>query len=86
MEGDASLHLGQSNKDVEPHYVDGCFNKYRHQSGSFVTAMANAIMQADSWNLERIQKVFPQMVAAHQMPSWSLIPTDFEPRYNADVK
>ena len=61
----------------------GTFDRYLHQSGSFVTHMAHAIQCADPINLELIRDAFPQMVAAKEMRSWDEAPERFEPQYNA---
>ena len=61
----------------------GTFNRYLHQSGSFVTHMAHAIQAADQYNLGRIRDVFPQMVAAAEMQSWDEAPEGYDLVYNA---
>ena len=63
----------------------GCFEWYLRQSGSFVTAMANAICRADKANLERLRLAFPQMIAAWEMPCWFHTPPGFEATYNAEA-
>jgi hypothetical protein len=67
---------------MEQQIIPGCFEKYLHASGDFVTAMAKAICRADNDNLERIRLAFPQMVAAHECHSWFDAPEGFEPKYN----
>ena len=64
----------------------GSFNWYLNNSGSFVTLMAKTILVADHFNLERIELVFPQMVAAFKMKDWDQSPKNFPPEYNALVQ
>jgi len=62
----------------------GSFNHYLHNSGGFVTAIAEAIARADEDNLARLSLAYPQMVAAHSMHNWDMVPDDFDSKlYNA---
>lgn len=63
----------------------GCFNWYLEMSGSFVTAMAQAIQRADTDNKGRIRKAFPQMIAAYECNCWENVPEGFDKNeYNAN--
>ena len=66
-----------------PDMEKGCFNWYLKNSGDFVTSMARSIQLADKANLARLDRAFPQMVAAHACDSWDTVPEGFDPVYNA---
>lgn len=58
--------------------VEGCFHWYLFRSGGFVTGIAYAIQAADSTNLEKLRRIYPQMVAAFEMPNdWDTPPSGF---------
>lgn len=63
----------------------GCFNWYLFMSGEFVTTLAHAIQRSDKENLARLERAFPQMVAAHRCNSWNTVPLGFDPVYNAEA-
>lgn len=64
----------------------GSFYWYLHQSGAFVTHMANAIINADNNNRELIREVYPQMVAAYDLNNWNVAPDSFAKVYDAEEK
>jgi len=63
---------------------DGSFKKYLYYSGDFVTTIALAIQRADPINLARLDRAFPQMVAAFRHPNWLEAPPGFRPHYQAE--
>lgn len=61
----------------------GSFNWYLHRSGNFIKLVANIILRAQDDLLNKIDDVFPQMVAAYREDIWDRCPDGFEAVYNA---
>lgn len=63
----------------------GSIEWYMAHSGDFVRSLIHTIRRADVYNRERLRQAFPQVVAAHEMPSWYKAPPGFPPQYNAEA-
>lgn len=87
--GDTPIVINTSRVDPEKkkraQSNSGSFNWYLHQSGHFVTYMANVILYADKDNLEMLRSVYPQMVSAFELDDWDICPSGFSPpTYNGE--
>lgn len=58
---------------------------YMKYSGGFVNSLVDTIQRADMPNRGRLRQVYPQVVAAMEMPDWNEAPPNFEPRYDTTV-
>ena len=63
---------------------EGSFEHYIRYGGDFVRALVVCIQRADRANLARLERAFPQMVAAFRDDTWFQGPARFAPRYNAE--
>lgn len=55
----------------------GSFNHWVDRGGDFVQSLCNAVILADSYNLDKLRSVYPQLVAAKDMSDWNIAPEGF---------
>ena len=78
------LEEAEFKHNCESSHNEGSFYWYLFYSGHFVSAMARLIRLADTKNRKLIGEAYPQMVAAFDMPDWSVAPKGFKPEYNSE--
>jgi len=61
----------------------GCFWWYRYKAAAYLQHLAEAIYCAPPAELEKLRRVYPQMVAAFEHGNKYEPPPRFEPRYDA---